>query len=126
MSCLRRLTFSNFTWANLHRQETKLFTFNPMTSTLSDLEKARNATRNLVWKDVYDSLILCGQNEVAYNPIEFLLLPVNGEPAITRNYTSVNQHWCRTLMIKDVLNSAGDWKTINDFPNGQRPVSMSS
>ena len=25
-------------------------------------------------------------------------------------------------MIKDVLNNAGDWKTINDFPNGQRPV----
>ena len=25
-------------------------------------------------------------------------------------------------MIKDVLNSAGDWKTMNDFPTGQRPV----
>ena len=93
-----------------------------MTSTSSDLEEARNMTKNLVWRDIYDSLILYRRNEVIHSPIEFLSLPVNGEPAITRNYTPVNQHWCKTLMIKDVLNNAGDWKMTSDFPIGQRPV----
>ena len=110
MSWLRGLTFCDSTWANLHRQETKPFTFSPMTSTLSDLEEARNMTKILVWRDIYDSLILCRRNEVFPNPIIFLLLPVNGEPAITPNYTHVNQHWCKTLMIKDVLNNVCDWK----------------
>ena len=72
-------------------------------------------TKNLVWRDIYDSLILCRRNEVIFNPIEYLSLSVNGEPSITRNYMPVNQHWCRTFMIKDVLNNTGNWKTINDF-----------
>ena len=63
-----------------------------MTSTMSDQEKAMNKTRNLVWRDIYDSIIICRRNEVIHNPIEFLSLPVNGEPVITRNYTPVNQH----------------------------------
>ena len=57
-----------------------------------------------------------------HNPVEFLLLPVCGEPAITCNYTPVDQQWCKNLMIKDVLNSAGDWKMTSDYPIGQRPV----
>ena len=39
MSWLRRLTYSKSTWALLHRAETKPYTFNPMTSNWSVIEK---------------------------------------------------------------------------------------
>ena len=122
MSWLRRLTFSNSTWANLNRQETKTFTFNPTTSTLDDLEKARHKTSNLVWRDIHDSLMICRRNIVYSQPSEYLSVPVNGEPSLAKNFISVNQFWCRTLMIKDVLNNQGDWKSVKVYIHGQRPL----
>ena len=90
------------TWANLHRQETKPFTFNPITSTSNDLEEAHNRTNNLVWRDIYDSLIVCRGNVVYCHPIEYLTILIDGELSLARNFVSVNQFWCRTLMIKGV------------------------
>ena len=49
-------------------------------------------------------------------------MTVCGEPALTRNYTPIDQQWCKNHMIKDVLNSAGDWRMTSEYPLGQRPV----
>ena len=62
MSWLRRLNNSKSTWAILHQTETKPHTFNPITSNMEQLTKARNKTRNLVWRDIYDSLLTCRRN----------------------------------------------------------------
>ena len=35
---------------------------------------------------------------------------------------SVNQFWCRSFMIKDVLNDIGDSKSTTDYIQGQCPV----
>ena len=77
---------------------------------------------NLVWRDIYDSLLKCWKNVVSIQPLEFLSVPIMGEPFITKNNTPVNQLWCRNLMIKDVLNNWGDWKQSNGYTDGQKPV----
>ena len=84
MSWLRRLTFSKSTWALLHRAETKPFTFDPMTSNWFEIELAKNKMDNLVWKEVYGSLLACRRNLIKASPPEYLSLPVNGEPYITK------------------------------------------
>ena len=85
MSWLRRLTYSKSTWAELHRAETRPYSFNPMTSCWSGLEMARSQTDNLVWKEIYGALLSFRRNLIKANPTEFLTLPVNGEPYITKN-----------------------------------------
>ena len=50
MSWLRRLTYSKSTWAELHRAESRPYTYNPMTSCWSELEMAKSQIDNLVWK----------------------------------------------------------------------------
>ena len=44
MSWLRRLSNSKSTWAVLHQSETRPYTFNPMTSNMEQLTRARNMT----------------------------------------------------------------------------------
>ena len=91
MSWLRRLSFSKSTWANLHKAETRPYTYDPITANWNDLEIARNKISNLVWRDVYDSLMTCRKNVVHVQPLEYLTFPVNGEPSITKNNNSVKQ-----------------------------------
>ena len=55
-------------------------------------------------------------------PNEYLSIPINGEPVITKNYTPVDQPWCKNLMIKDMLNCLGDWRKVNDYNSGQKPA----
>ena len=105
MSWLRRLKHSKSTWAILHHTETKPFAFNPVTSNMEHLTKARNLTKNLVWRDIYDSLLTCRRNILFRYPNEYLSIPVNGEPLITK--APINQSWCEHLMIKDILNHQG-------------------
>ena len=112
MSWLRRLSSSKSTWAILHLTETKPFTYNPVSSNLENLTKARNLTRNTVWKDIYDSLITCRKNVLFRHPSEYLSIPINGEPLITENKTSINQLWCKRMMIKDILSYQGDLKKL--------------
>ena len=57
MSWLRRLSSSKSTWAILHSAETRPYTFIPATSNMDELIRAKNMTKNLVWKDIYDSLL---------------------------------------------------------------------
>ena len=122
MSWLRRLTYSRSTWAELHRAESRLYTFNPMTSCWSELEIARSQTDNLVWKEIYGALLTCRKNLIKANPTEFLTLPVNGEPFITKNNTAMQQDWCENYMIKDILNRNGELKKLKDYPRNRRPV----
>ena len=88
MSWLRRLTYSKSTWAELHRADTKPYTFNPMTSCWTGLEMARSQTSNLVWKEIYGALLSCRRNLIKANPTEFLTLSVNGELYTCLLYTS--------------------------------------
>ena len=122
MSWLRRLSSSKSTWASLHLTETKPFTYNPVNSNLENLTKARNLTRNKVWRDIYDSLITCRKNVLFRHPSEYLSIPINGEPLITANKTSINQLWCEQMMIKDILSYQGDLKEIKDYNMVQRPA----
>ena len=64
----------------------------------------------MVWRDIYDSLMTCRNNVVYSHSTEYLSVPVNGEPSITKNFTSVDQSWCKNLIIKDAINNLGDWK----------------
>ena len=103
MSWLRRLSSSKSTWAKLHTAETKPFTYSPDNTNMEKLMKARNLTKNRVWRDIYDSLATCRNNIVFRNPSEYLSIPINGESLITRNRTPINQLWCEQLMIKDIF-----------------------
>ena len=122
MSWNRRLTYSKSTWAELHRAETRLYTFNPMTSCWSGLDMARSQSNNLVWKEIYGALLSCRRNLVKANPTEFLTLPVNGEPYTTKTNVAMQQDWCDNHMIKDILNRHGEFKRMEDYPQNRRPV----
>ena len=52
------------------------------TSNWSKTELAKNKMDNLVWKEVYSSLLACRRNLVKASPSEYLSLPVNREPYI--------------------------------------------
>ena len=91
MSWLKRLTFSKSTWVLLHRAETKPYTFDPMTSNWSEIKLTKIKMDNLVWKEVYGSLLACRKNLVKASLQEYLSLPVNGEPYITKNNIAVQQ-----------------------------------
>ena len=103
MSWLRRLTYLKSTWALLHRAETNQCTFNPMTSNWSKIELARSKMDNLVWKEIYGALLACRKNMVKASPLEFLSLPVNGEPYIMRNNIAIQQDRCENFTINDIL-----------------------
>ena len=116
MSWLRRLSFSKSIWAQLHKAETKSYTFKPMSSNWSEIEFAKNRMDNPVWKEVYGSLLACRKNLIKASPPEFLTLPVNGEPYITKNNIAIQQPWCEHLTINDILGTDGNLKKIGDYP----------
>ena len=112
MSWLRRLSSSKSTWAKLHKSETKPNTFNPMSTNWSKIEIAKNMMSNLVWKEIYDSLLSCRTNLLMSNPLEFFTLPVNEDPYITKNNDEIQQPRCVNLIINDILNVDGNLKKI--------------
>ena len=57
-------------------------------------------------------------------PNEYLSIPVNGEPSITKNRTPIDQSWCEQLMVKDILNHQGDLKEIENYNTLQKPISF--
>ena len=81
-------------------------------------------TKNRVWKDIYDALLTCRRNTSFFHPKEFLSIPINGEPLITKNRSPVNQAWCSQLMIKDIMTYQGDWRDIGDYNTIQKPISF--
>ena len=110
MSWLRRLSFSKSTWAQLHKAENKPYTFDPTTSNWSEIEFTKNRMENLVWKEVYGSLLACRRNLIKASPPEYLTLPVSGEPYIIKNNIAIQQPWCINLTINDILSSDGNLK----------------
>ena len=56
------------------------------------------------------------------HPTEFLTLPVNGEPYMTKNNIAIQQDWCDNHMIKDILNRHGEFKIMEDYPQNRRPI----
>ena len=94
MSWLRWLIHFNATWAKLHRADTFPYTFNPINSNYEDLVKAKTVCKNSFWKDIYASLLLCRRNILTVHPEEFITLPTNGEPQITKNNIAISQDWC--------------------------------
>ena len=84
MSWLRRLISSEATWAKMHRAETFPYTFNPVNSNYDNLVKAKTLCKNSFWKDIYALLLLCRRNILTIHPEEFITLPINGEPQITK------------------------------------------
>ena len=90
MFWLRRLSISNSTWDNLHKIETKLCTFNPITYSWKDLEYAWNNMNNIVQREIYDLLSTCRKNGISIHPLEYLSVPINGGPSLTINNTPGN------------------------------------
>ena len=61
------------------------------------------------------------RNVVYCHSIEYLTIPVNGEPSSANHSISGNQFWCKIFLIKDILNDIGDWNSTNDYIQGQHP-----
>ena len=75
-----------------------------------------------MWKEIYGALMSCRRNAAKANPIEFLTFPVNGEPYITKNNVAIQPDWSSNHKIKDVLNGRGEFKKMEEYPLGRRPV----
>ena len=56
------------------------------------------------------------------SPMEFLALPVNGEPYIPRNNVAMQQDWCEKFTIKDILDQEGNFRKPEDYPQSRRLV----
>ena len=56
---------------------------------------------------LYSSLITCRLNILRKYPEEFIFIPINGEPLITKNKIAIKQDWSRTEIINSILNSNG-------------------
>ena len=49
-------------------------------------------------------------------PEEFIFIPINGEPLITKNKIAIKQDWAKTEIINSILNSNGgliNWENLN-------------
>ena len=112
----------NSTWAKLHRADTFPYTFNPINSNYEDLVKAKTMCKNSFWKDIYASLLLCRRNILTIHPEEFITLPINGEPQITKNNQAISQDWFKHEMINVILNVYGKVKKIDKFYGQKRPI----
>ena len=121
--CVPILSFFVCVWINsLHLTLTN--TYNPISTNWSEIETAKNRMNNPVWKDIYDSLLTYRRNLLKSDPLEFLTLPVNGEPYVTKNITAIQQPWCKNLSFNDILDKNGSLKKPEDYSVGKRPVFM--
>ena len=100
-------------WAKMHRSETALHTFNPITSNFDGLTKARLLCKNSFWKEVYASLISCRLNILTKHPAELLTIPINDEPLITNNKRPINQDWSYIEMINVLFDTNGKIKDVD-------------
>ena len=72
----RRLKTSESTWAKLHKAETMHYTFHLIYLEYNCLVKAKNMCNNLVWKEIYVSLLVGTRNVLETQPEIFLILPI--------------------------------------------------
>ena len=122
MSWLRRLSFSKSTWAKLHRAETKPNKYNSTSMNWFEIENDKNKMTIPVWTEIYYSLLTCRRNRLNSDPLEFLTLPVNGEPNLTKNNTAMQQPWCENMTINDILDKNDNFKKSEKYPFEKRSV----
>ena len=53
--------------------------------------KAKNKSKNLLWKEIYGAILACRLNILEISPAEYLTVSLNGEPLITKNMTAIQQ-----------------------------------
>ena len=93
LSCLRHLPYSKSIWARIHKEEVGKHGFCPVNSNMEDLEEAKKLITNLVWYEIYGTLIKCKYNIVNLHPVEFLTIPINQELDMTTNFNGIQQGW---------------------------------
>ena len=121
MSWLRRLIFSEATWAKLHRYEVSPGAFNPCKSNFESIINAKSKCTNLFWKEVYTSLLECRLNILLSHPQEYRYIPINGEPHITSNRVSVKQEWSLYLNLSSIIDKNGNFVGINNVRSYRNP-----
>ena len=55
------------------------------------------------------------RNILTVHPEEYVTFPINGEPYLTQNYTSIQQNWSKNAMLYQVLDCNGDLKCFEDI-----------
>ena len=78
--------------------------------------------KNRFWRELYSSLITCKLNILRKSPEEFIFIPINGEPLITKNKIAIKQEWSKTEMINSILNSNGRLIEWDDLSSDKRPL----
>ena len=91
MSWLHRLPYTKSLWKAIHNEEAGDAVFDPICYNFDKLVTAKKRIRNPEWSKVYENLKKCRLSVVRAYPIEFLTIPVTGEPDISKNFTSVKQ-----------------------------------
>ena len=86
MSWFRRLTKSKSKLVRLQRAEVYPCAFNPKMSNYLRLNKAKSTCKNMFWKELYASLLVCRENILKMHQVEFITLPINGELLITNKW----------------------------------------
>ena len=124
LSWLRQFIGLKSMWAKLHRSETAPYTFNLITSNFDDLTKEKMLCKNSFCKEVYSSLISCRLNILAKYPAEFLTIPINGEPLITKNKRAIMQDWSSSEMINTLLDENCKIKEVDQFISKKRPLNF--
>ena len=114
MSWLRRLIFSEATWAKLHRYDVSPCSFDPCKSNFESIMNAKSKSTNLFWKEVYSSLLEVRQNVLLSHPQEYKYIPINGEPHITSNKVSVKQEWSLHLNLGSIIDKNGNFIGIGE------------
>ena len=90
--------------------------FDPTTYNLDLLCAAKKSIKNPVWEEIYKNLRKCRLNVVRVYPVEYLTIPVNGEPDITKNFNSVKQDWCEDIQVYQILGKDGKLKVYKLCP----------
>ena len=121
MSWLRRLIFSEATWAKLHRYEVSPCSFDPCKSNFESITNAKRKSTNLFWKEVYSSLLECRLNILLSHPQEYKYIPINGEPHITSNKVSVKQEWSLHLNLSSIIDKNGNFIGIGEVRGCRKP-----
>ena len=68
------------------------------------------ASITILWKNVYKQFKISTDNYLKMYPEEFIYLPLYGQQEITANLTSINQPWCKNIVIVDIMNENLDFR----------------
>ena len=88
------------------------------------LNKAKAICKNLFWKDLHSSLIICRPNILQDFPEEYKLIPINGEPHITENKVSVMQSRFRFKNLGELLEVNGNFRKLSEISGDKKQLSF--